>query len=888
MTEASTRLSFTSRDYSSIVDEMKQLIRETRPDVWSDFFDSNTGIALVELAALVGDMLSYGQDLTAQELFLSTCRRYESALRFSRSVGYVPRTASAASVQVRSLQVPDNLVLYGGIVPKGSVLSGQNGFSYALLEDYVVAPGDTIIRLELVEGVAYEEVFSPTIEKNVEVATANGVVAVGSWEVWVGTTSNPANLWTQVDNVQFEGGPTKTYDVYFDDVGRLHTRFGDGNAGKIPDQTITERYRITNGSVGNTPAGTIKGAIRVNLSLPATGTVSVEFENRDLDLSSSGGTQFYPSESQGTTQVSTLQTGIAAHTPVQSGTFTLTIALAGGAGTVVLQDNGGGILTVVSNTTLFTVLTTFITYSSGAWGVTFNAALPALGTITIDYFAIVAGTEATAVILGAATGGQDRESLAELKLNIPAYIRSQNRIITLQDYDNVLRSVAGIALVFTDLWLSSYTANAVRVNLWTNETVSFKSEDSSRILRGTAQNYLRYSRLPESLIPSVVAFLRPRTIATVQSFLLRPQMLWVDIYLGSVIYDSRADSTVVRDGITTAVLALFQSSSGFAIRISELYNAIRDVVGVRYFQIQRVALGTQQTSDEVQGSTLASATVSGTLLHRTITPKSVIITIEQTATTFLRIQDNGAGQFTLLAGVATIISGSINYLTGAWTVTFSSALIPNQPVLASYSDVYEDRRRQQVVSFDTVSGFDEWPAPGTPTASPITPPYYDGHALSASRLGIAPVAIASASEVFVDPIVTLTVNTVTPHLLTVGQVVSLVGLTPAIYSGQFVVTLTPGANQFTVDIPASIDPGAPVATGATSTLFGVVPPYISGDIIRYPTITDVLVNAAASTAHFFDETYLYNNEIYYDSVENLSSDVRAINLRRLSFDLTAG
>lgn len=888
MTEANTRLSFTSRDYLSIVDELKQLIRETRPDVWSDFFDSNTGVALVELAALVGDMLSYGQDLTAQELFLSTCRRYESALRFARSVGYVPRTASAASVQVRSLQVPDNLVLYGGIAPKGSVLSGQNGYTYTLLTDYVVAPGDTILRLALVEGKAYEEVFSPTIEKNVEVTATNGVVSSGSWSVWVGNTTNPANLWAQVDNVQFEGGPTKTYDVYFDDVGRLHARFGDGNAGKIPDQAITVRYRTANGIAGDTPAGTIKGAIRVNLSLPATGTVSVEFENRDLDLSASGGTQFYPGEVQGTTQASTFQSSLAAHTPVQAGTFTLTIALAGGAGTVVLQDNGGGILAVLSNTTAFTVLTTFLTYSSGAWGVTFNAALPLLGTIVIDYFAIVAGTEATAIILGAATGGQDRESLAELKLNIPAYIRSQDRVITLQDYDEVLRSVAGVALVFTDLWLSSYTANAVRVNLWTNETVIFRSEDSARLLRGTPQNYLRYSRLPESMIPSVVAFLRPRTIATVQSFLLRPPMLWVDVYLGAVIYDPRADAALVRDNITTAVITLFRSSSGFAIRVSELYNAIRDVVGVLYFQIQRVALGTQQTSAEVQGSTIASATVSGTLLNTTVTPKSVILTIEQTATTFLRVQDNGAGQFTLIAGVATIISGSINYLTGAWTITFGSALIPNQPVLASYADVYEDRRRQQVVTFDAVSGFDEWPAPGTATSAPVTPPYYDGRALSAVRLGVAPVSIVSASRVFADPIVTLTINTGAPHLLTVGAVVSLAGVAPSAYAGQFPVASTPSPTQFTVVIPASIDPGAPVLTSATSLLYGPTPPYVIGDLIRYPPITDILVNAAASTAHFFDETYQYNNEIYYDSVENLTSDVRAINLRRLSFDLIAG
>ena len=81
MTENPTRLSFTSRDYASILAEVKALIRETRADLWSDFFDSNTGVALIELSALVGDMLSYGQDLTAQELFLSTSRHFASRAR---------------------------------------------------------------------------------------------------------------------------------------------------------------------------------------------------------------------------------------------------------------------------------------------------------------------------------------------------------------------------------------------------------------------------------------------------------------------------------------------------------------------------------------------------------------------------------------------------------------------------------------------------------------------------------------------------------------------------------------------------------------------------------------------------------------------------------------
>lgn len=888
MNDSNLRLSYTSRDFSAITNELKSLIRETRPDLWSDFFDSNTGMVLVELAALVGDMLSYGQDITAQELFLATCRRYESGLRAARSVGYVPRTAKSAVVQVRSIQVPDSLTLYGGVIPVGSKIVGQNGLAYELLEAYTVEPGDSVIRMILSEGVSYTEVFPPVVERSAEVTSSNGVVGDGTWEVYVGDVNNPANLWEQVDNVQFEAGATNTYDVYFDDAGRLHARFGDGNAGKIPDQSITLRYRVTAGLAGNTPAGTLRGSLSVNLSLPATGTVSVEFENRDLDLSTSGGTQFVASELVGAVTNTLGQNGTLALTPLQSGTLTLTISLSGGAGTVVLQDNGSGEMSVVSNTTVFTVVTTFVTYSTGSFGVTFSGVLPAGGTISATYFALIAGTAETAAIIGAAVGGEDRESLRELKQNVPAYVRSQNKVITLQDYNESVRQVGGVALVFTDLWISSYTANAVKIHVWTNETIQFQSEDSDRNPHGTPQSYLRYAQTPSTLVPTIVNFMRPRTLATVHNFILRPIMLWADVYLGEVVYDSRVDVATVRDRITRAVLDLFEQSTGFVVRISELYNSIRDVVGVRYFQIQRVALGNQASSDELQGATTSSPTVAGTLLQPTVTPGTVVITIQQTGSSFIRVRDTADGQFAVIAGVAAIISGSIDYHTGAWTITFAAPLIPNQNVVATYADVDEDRRRQQVVTYDATTNFDRWPPPGVPTAIPPTPPYMDGKPSSATRYNQTPVVVFAATHTFSDPVLTVAIETTTPHDVVVGAKVMMSGFTPSIYNGLHTVTAVIDPTNFEVEIATSSDPGAPTFVAAQVTLYGVTAPYLPGDVLEYPPITDIEVTSVRTTSNFYDETYQYNNEIYYDSVAGLSSDVRAINLRRLAFDLTPG
>jgi hypothetical protein len=461
------RLSFTAREFETIKQEISDLIKGTRPDVWSDFFESNIGVALVDLAAFIGDMVSAGQDAAAVEWYLSTCQRYESALRFANSVGYIPRSATPAEVTVKGVSLPSQLVLNGGTVPAGTVISSQEGLQYELLEDVLIDVGASVSRLTLYEGTSYEETFDPSSEPSQVITPANGVVAEGSWSVYVGDASDPANLWTQVEKVSFEESATETYEVSFDGEGRLVITFGDNTAGKIPDDTITVQYRTTAGFDGNVPLLSIRGSVKINLT-GGLGTVSVVYENSEE----------------------------------------------------------------------------------------------------------------------AASGGADRESLAELKVNIPAYIRSQDKIITLNDYNTSVLRVSGIALVFTDLLIASYSANIVRVHVWTTEEVTFTSEDALGTTADAA--YERYATLPLSGANDVQEYLGTRTPVTTLNTIIRPGVAQADVYLGDVFYDPSWAKEDVQQRITEAVVAVFEASDGFRIRFAELYNAVRDVEGVSYFYIERI------------------------------------------------------------------------------------------------------------------------------------------------------------------------------------------------------------------------------------------------------------------------------------------------------------
>ena len=202
--------SFTNRDFEALRLELSNLILATLPDVWTDFFESNLGLSLVDMLALVGDVVTLGQDLAALEVFLSTCARYESAVRFATSVGYRPRAAAPAEVLMDLTTIPADVVTNGATIAKGQTITGNNGLKYELLADQVIPAGATSFQMSLFEGESFEEVFAAATGLDYEVTSDEDGIAEDSWEVWVGATTNPNNLWTRVDSLALESTASKT------------------------------------------------------------------------------------------------------------------------------------------------------------------------------------------------------------------------------------------------------------------------------------------------------------------------------------------------------------------------------------------------------------------------------------------------------------------------------------------------------------------------------------------------------------------------------------------------------------------------------------------------------------------------------------------------------
>ncbi len=460
--------SYTSRDYASIREELGALISTTRPELWTDFFQSTLGLSLIDMLALVGDITTLGQDIAALEIFLATCERYESALRFARSVGYKPRSLQAAEVLIDLQNIPTDVFTYGATIAAGQTILGPNSIPYELLTEHTIPAGAVTFQMVLTEGVSFVDVVNAGAVSDFIATTAQQNVVRETLVVYVGSAANPANIWTEVESLALQTEASKVYETELTSDGELRVKFGDNIRGQVPAADITLQYRTSQGSAGNQGLNTINGSLAA------------------------------------------------------------------------------------------TVLTT-------------------LSSITLNF----------ANTAERASGGEEREGVADIKVNVPAFLRSADNIVSIEDYDNYAKQVSGVAQAISSPLRTAFAANIVEVNVWGSEQVDFTSE-SPAAGRRTTLPYNRFAVMESARVNDIQAFFKPRTLLTVATVVTRREVAWADIYLSAVKYQAGFDIDEVHSAITQAVLDLFENSGGFIIAIADVYNAIDSVDGVVRFNIERI------------------------------------------------------------------------------------------------------------------------------------------------------------------------------------------------------------------------------------------------------------------------------------------------------------
>lgn len=151
-------ISYVNKDFSEFRTQLINLARNYFPNTIADFNESSPGTAFIEMAAYVGDVLSFYADVNLQESFLSTADERINLYNLAQSLGYKTKTVIPASVELDVFQ----------LIP--AIGEGQNtrpDFRYALkIEDNMqVSTTDTdAIYFRTIDSVdfRYSSSFDPT------------------------------------------------------------------------------------------------------------------------------------------------------------------------------------------------------------------------------------------------------------------------------------------------------------------------------------------------------------------------------------------------------------------------------------------------------------------------------------------------------------------------------------------------------------------------------------------------------------------------------------------------------------------------------------------------------------------------------------------------------
>ena len=133
---------YTSREYTSIREDLLQFAKRYYPESFQDFNESSFGSLMIDTVAYVGDILSFYLDYQTNESLLNTALEYNNVVRLSKQLGYKyqGKPTSSGIVTLYCIIPANNLGLgpdssYLPILKKNTQLKSKNGVSFLLEDD---------------------------------------------------------------------------------------------------------------------------------------------------------------------------------------------------------------------------------------------------------------------------------------------------------------------------------------------------------------------------------------------------------------------------------------------------------------------------------------------------------------------------------------------------------------------------------------------------------------------------------------------------------------------------------------------------------------------------------------------------------------------------------
>ena len=98
-------INYTGKDFSAFKEQLIEFAKNYFPDSYSDFTVPSPGTMFLEMAAYVGDILSFYQDIQVQETFIQYAKNPANLFAIAYMLGYRPKVTTVSETELEFRQI---------------------------------------------------------------------------------------------------------------------------------------------------------------------------------------------------------------------------------------------------------------------------------------------------------------------------------------------------------------------------------------------------------------------------------------------------------------------------------------------------------------------------------------------------------------------------------------------------------------------------------------------------------------------------------------------------------------------------------------------------------------------------------------------------------------
>lgn len=555
----SKEVKYLNKNFRDFKADLITFTKQYYPSTWTDFNESNPGMIMLELAAYVGDVLSFYIDNQFKENLLAYAEEEKNIINIAQAFGYKPKTIIPAVTEVLISQIVPAKGPDDGFVPDSTYMlridrnstfstTGENIVSFRSLEfvDFADSTNRSIQPYQISDDTL--QITTYLITKTVKVMAGQlrtqsfsfgdpskfSTIVLGDNNVNSVSKvfDSEGNLWYEVEYL--------AQDTIIDDKEVVYTNSESESTNPsytIKFRTVPRRFvtRLNNEKQLQILFGSGQGNVSEDIVSLDARQVANEDYTTNLASVSLDNTDFLNTDSFGLSPANTTLTveysvGGGIETNVASGTITEV-----------------GVLNIVNDTTEF----------------------------NSDELALFNDIKSTVSVFNAmpATGGLDGETVEEIRQRALSFLNAQNRVVTREDYESrVLAMPAKFGAVAKVFAVSDNQQNKIQA-LPPNINLQDQDVDTNRV-------YVEDNPKPNAINLYMLGYNQSGKLTTLNSLVKKNVQSYLSKYRMLTDQVNILDSFIVNIGVS------------FDITVYKGYN-LQDVLAIcldeirAYFNVRK-------------------------------------------------------------------------------------------------------------------------------------------------------------------------------------------------------------------------------------------------------------------------------------------------------------